>query len=161
MTVSSGSMMTRSPFLVSMVGDLTGDWSHTSGPRAGLMNPAAKARMMSATINVPIDALVFAMTDGIAGTTRMTCATAPTAVPTQSVLNRPHLLSATMPPQIGITYARNVNMRTMPVVAAEPRPSAPADWFDPAGPGATAPVPGPPFGSGLLTKLFIGPCEPK
>lgn len=50
------------------------------------------------------------MTEGIAGTTNKTCANAPTPVPTQSVLKRPHQTSDTIPPMIGKTYAKNVKL---------------------------------------------------
>jgi hypothetical protein len=89
--------------------------------------------------------------------TSNTCAIPPTAVPTQIVLNRPHFVSATIPPAIGITYARKENIVVIAEAATDPSPKAPAVWFKPASPGGTAPAPFPPIGKGLLIKLLNGP----
>jgi hypothetical protein len=48
-------------------------------------------------------ALPVLMTAGIVGTIRKAWAKIPTSVPTQMVLNRPHLASATIAPAIGMT----------------------------------------------------------
>ncbi len=67
------------------------------------MKPAAKARTQMAMTNAPREPLGFLMTAGMAGMTRRTFAMKPTPVPTAMVLNRPHLVSATIPPKMGMT----------------------------------------------------------
>jgi hypothetical protein len=79
--------MTSSPLLsVFNWGTLTGDWSHRSGARHGLMNPAPKARMMMEMVKAPRAPLAFLMTAGMAGMTRMMWAIPPIAERDQSGL---------------------------------------------------------------------------
>lgn len=122
--MACGSMMTLSPlFVVVIVGRLTGFWSQSRGAKQGLMKPAANASMTRKRTKSGKDAgvgiiagaaglevisfslvVVFRLLhDDRAHIIKRKWATTPTAVPTQMVLNLPHLVSAMIPPKMGIT----------------------------------------------------------